>query len=360
MLSIKKAVKSREAARNRRRTENSYFFQISQCLPLDSTIASRIDKSSIIKLSISYIQLRTFKNIQTDVLSDGLSDCSKKLMHYDRMSYSNIKNIIENLLTIKAHKGFTMILSNQFKIIDAFSYKKDLFIQSSVEILGLSFFQFMEKNEQKYFQAIINKLSKSNKSNFIIKLKNPFSRDGQNSYKYFRINISKKIVIGEKKLNKIIYNPEKNTKYNINHCFKSTFDHSQCTIYEMMGTFITNWPLRILEIQQNQFISYADVSLYLYNENQSLYECCQLDDIDSIKEAHYQVIMAGCSITLPYNFNKRSKQLYIVSKFILQENVHIEFNGSLDAKKRFNNDSCESFFRYFGQNFVIYIINYLL
>uniref|UniRef100_A0A669EGV2 Neuronal PAS domain protein 1 n=2 Tax=Oreochromis TaxID=8139 RepID=A0A669EGV2_ORENI len=54
--------KSRNAARSRRGKENFEFFELAKMLPLPGAITSQLDKASVIRLTISYLHMRTFAN----------------------------------------------------------------------------------------------------------------------------------------------------------------------------------------------------------------------------------------------------------------------------------------------------------
>lgn len=72
--------KSRNAARSRRGKENFEFFELAKMLPLPGAITSQLDKASVIRLTISYLHMRTFAS-QGDPpwspLLEGDSNCNK-------------------------------------------------------------------------------------------------------------------------------------------------------------------------------------------------------------------------------------------------------------------------------------------
>ena len=51
--------KSKNAARTRREKENAEFYELAKMLPLPSAITSQLDKASIIRLSTSYLKMRS-------------------------------------------------------------------------------------------------------------------------------------------------------------------------------------------------------------------------------------------------------------------------------------------------------------
>uniref|UniRef100_A0A3Q3B0Q4 BHLH domain-containing protein n=1 Tax=Kryptolebias marmoratus TaxID=37003 RepID=A0A3Q3B0Q4_KRYMA len=50
---------SRNAAKSRREKENGEFSELSKLLPLPAAITSQLDKASIIRLSCSYLRIRS-------------------------------------------------------------------------------------------------------------------------------------------------------------------------------------------------------------------------------------------------------------------------------------------------------------
>ncbi|KAG7279203.1 hypothetical protein CRUP_013595 [Coryphaenoides rupestris] len=59
--------KSKNAAKTRREKENGEFYELAKLLPLPSAITSQLDKASIIRLTTSYLKMRS-------VFPDGLGD----------------------------------------------------------------------------------------------------------------------------------------------------------------------------------------------------------------------------------------------------------------------------------------------
>lgn len=57
MLNIRKE-KSRDAARNRRSKENLQYIELAKLLPLPESITSQLDKASVIRLTISFLNYR--------------------------------------------------------------------------------------------------------------------------------------------------------------------------------------------------------------------------------------------------------------------------------------------------------------
>ena len=51
--------KSKNAARSRREKENAEFFELAKLLPLPNAITDQLDKASVIRLTTSYLKMRT-------------------------------------------------------------------------------------------------------------------------------------------------------------------------------------------------------------------------------------------------------------------------------------------------------------
>jgi single-minded-like protein len=51
--------KSKNAARSRREKENAEFFELAKLLPLPHAITDQLDKASVIRLTTSYLKMRT-------------------------------------------------------------------------------------------------------------------------------------------------------------------------------------------------------------------------------------------------------------------------------------------------------------
>lgn len=51
--------KSKNAAKTRREKENGEFYELAKLLPLPSAITSQLDKASIIRLTTSYLKMRS-------------------------------------------------------------------------------------------------------------------------------------------------------------------------------------------------------------------------------------------------------------------------------------------------------------
>jgi len=51
--------KSKTAARTRREKENAEFTELGRLLPLPPAITSQLDKASVIRLTTSYLKMRT-------------------------------------------------------------------------------------------------------------------------------------------------------------------------------------------------------------------------------------------------------------------------------------------------------------
>uniref|UniRef100_A0A3B4Z5W1 BHLH domain-containing protein n=1 Tax=Stegastes partitus TaxID=144197 RepID=A0A3B4Z5W1_9TELE len=70
--------KSKNAAKTRREKENGEFYELAKLLPLPAAITSQLDKASIIRLTSSYLKMRS-GNI---FVFDAILTLSKRPLHY--------------------------------------------------------------------------------------------------------------------------------------------------------------------------------------------------------------------------------------------------------------------------------------
>jgi len=58
-----KKEKSRDAARCRRGKENYEFYELAKLLPVPTEVSSQLDKASIVRLTMSHLELKKFLEI---------------------------------------------------------------------------------------------------------------------------------------------------------------------------------------------------------------------------------------------------------------------------------------------------------
>ncbi|XP_071353190.1 neuronal PAS domain-containing protein 1 isoform X1 [Trachinotus anak] len=137
--------KSRNAARSRRGKENFEFFELAKMLPLPGAITSQLDKASVIRLTISYLHMRTFAS-QGDPpwspLLEGDSNCSK----VRRSSHSLATDMFEQHLgahLLQSLDGFVFVVSQEGRFLYISETVSIYLGLSQVELTGSSVFDYI-------------------------------------------------------------------------------------------------------------------------------------------------------------------------------------------------------------------------
>ncbi|XP_056297895.1 neuronal PAS domain-containing protein 1 [Pseudoliparis swirei] len=137
--------KSRNAARSRRGKENFEFFELAKMLPLPGAITSQLDKASVIRLTISYLHMRTFAS-QGDPpwspLMQGDSHCRK----VRRSSNSRATDMFEQHLgahLLQSLDGFVFVVSQEGRFLYISETVSIYLGLSQVELTGSSVFDYI-------------------------------------------------------------------------------------------------------------------------------------------------------------------------------------------------------------------------
>ncbi|XP_035986100.1 neuronal PAS domain-containing protein 1 isoform X4 [Fundulus heteroclitus] len=137
--------KSRNAARSRRGKENFEFFELAKMLPLPGAITSQLDKASVIRLTISYLHMRTFAS-QGDPpwspLLEGDNNCSK----VRRSSHSLATDMFEQHLgahLLQSLDGFVFVVSQEGRFLYISETVSIYLGLSQVELTGSSVFDYI-------------------------------------------------------------------------------------------------------------------------------------------------------------------------------------------------------------------------
>uniref|UniRef100_A0A8C6LMU9 Neuronal PAS domain protein 1 n=1 Tax=Nothobranchius furzeri TaxID=105023 RepID=A0A8C6LMU9_NOTFU len=145
--------KSRNAARSRRGKENFEFFELAKMLPLPGAITSQLDKASVIRLTISYLHMRTFAN-QGDPpwspLLEGDSNCSKVFVTFicavRRSAHSLATDMFEQHLgahLLQSLDGFVFVVSHEGRFLYISETVSIYLGLSQVELTGSSVFDYI-------------------------------------------------------------------------------------------------------------------------------------------------------------------------------------------------------------------------
>uniref|UniRef100_A0A8C6S810 Neuronal PAS domain protein 1 n=1 Tax=Neogobius melanostomus TaxID=47308 RepID=A0A8C6S810_9GOBI len=140
--------KSRNAARSRRGKENFEFFELAKMLPLPGAITSQLDKASVIRLTISYLHMRTFAS-QGDPpwspLLEGDNNC-KGEPRVRRSSHSLATDMFEQHLgahLLQSLDGFVFVVSQEGRFLYISETVSIYLGLSQVELTGSSVFDYI-------------------------------------------------------------------------------------------------------------------------------------------------------------------------------------------------------------------------
>ncbi len=117
--------KSRDAARCRRGKESEVFYELARELPLPHSITSNLDKTSVMRLALSYLRLRKLLNtgerqIFSEIHLVGLLCLLLTMWIYLSLDVLNVESELDsqwNSSYQKALDGFLMVLSADGDIV---------------------------------------------------------------------------------------------------------------------------------------------------------------------------------------------------------------------------------------------------
>ncbi|XP_051541584.1 single-minded homolog 2-like [Myxocyprinus asiaticus] len=137
--------KSKNAAKTRREKENGEFYELAKLLPLPSAITSQLDKASIIRLTTSYLKMRT-------VFPDGLGEAWGQSC----VSPMNImtKDLGSHLL--QTLDGFVFVVASDGKIMYISETASVHLGLSQVELTGNSIFEYIHPSDHDEMSAILS------------------------------------------------------------------------------------------------------------------------------------------------------------------------------------------------------------
>ncbi|KAL4232936.1 putative secreted beta-glucosidase sim1 [Mactra antiquata] len=136
--------KSKNAARTRREKENAEFYELAKLLPLPTAITSQLDKASIIRLSTSYLKMRT-------VFPDGLGDqwgcvSTKHRTPLERELGSHLLQTLDGFIFVVAPDGKIMYISETASVHLGLS---------QVELTGSSIYEYIHPNDHDEMAAVL-------------------------------------------------------------------------------------------------------------------------------------------------------------------------------------------------------------
>ncbi|CAL8266099.1 unnamed protein product [Merluccius merluccius] len=138
--------KSKNAAKTRREKENGEFYELAKLLPLPSAITSQLDKASIIRLTTSYLKMRS-------VFPDGLGDAwgqSSRGSHLDSMAKELGSHLLQTL------DGFVFVVAPDGKIMYISETASVHLGLSQVELTGNSIFEYIHPADHDEMTAVLS------------------------------------------------------------------------------------------------------------------------------------------------------------------------------------------------------------
>lgn len=139
--------KSKNAARSRREKENAEFLELAKLLPLPSAITSQLDKASIIRLTTSYLKMRT-------VFPDGLGDAwGARPPPSTASREGSIRELGSHLL--QTLDGFIFVVAPDGKIMYISETASVHLGLSQVELTGNSIYEYIHPADQDEMTAVL-------------------------------------------------------------------------------------------------------------------------------------------------------------------------------------------------------------
>ncbi|XP_050390740.1 single-minded homolog 1 isoform X2 [Patella vulgata] len=135
--------KSKNAARTRREKENAEFYELAKMLPLPSAITSQLDKASIIRLSTSYLKMRT-------VFPEGLGDAwghrTPPRTRLEKELGSHLLQTLDGFIFVIAPDGKVMYISETASVHLGLS---------QVELTGNSIYEYIHPADHDEMTALL-------------------------------------------------------------------------------------------------------------------------------------------------------------------------------------------------------------
>ncbi|MEQ2280320.1 putative secreted beta-glucosidase sim1 [Ameca splendens] len=136
--------KSKNAARTRREKENGEFYELAKLLPLPSAITSQLDKASIIRLTTSYLKMRT-------VFPEGLGE---SWGHVSRSSLDGVGQELGSHL-LQTLDGFIFVVAPDGKIMYISETASVHLGLSQVELTGNSIYEYIHPADHDEMTAVL-------------------------------------------------------------------------------------------------------------------------------------------------------------------------------------------------------------
>ncbi|XP_057177523.1 single-minded homolog 2 [Triplophysa rosa] len=138
--------KSKNAAKTRREKENGEFYELAKLLPLPSAITSQLDKASIIRLTSSYLKMRS-------VFPDGLGEAwgqSSRVSPLDVLAKDLGSHLLQTL------DGFVFVVAPDGKIMYISETASVHLGLSQVELTGNSIYEYIHPSDHDEMNAVLS------------------------------------------------------------------------------------------------------------------------------------------------------------------------------------------------------------
>ncbi|KAF7651229.1 hypothetical protein LDENG_00113800, partial [Lucifuga dentata] len=138
--------KSKNAAKTRREKENGEFYELAKLLPLPAAITSQLDKASIIRLTSSYLKMRS---VFPQGLGDGWGQ-STRFSPLDNMAKELGSHLLQTL------DGFVFVVASDGKIMYISETASVHLGLSQVELTGNSIFEYIHPSDHDEMTAVLS------------------------------------------------------------------------------------------------------------------------------------------------------------------------------------------------------------
>uniref|UniRef100_H2Z9T9 Uncharacterized protein n=1 Tax=Ciona savignyi TaxID=51511 RepID=H2Z9T9_CIOSA len=324
-----KKEKSRDAARSRRGKENFEFYELAKLLPVPSETSSQLDKASIVRLTMSYLQLRKFVSARNSTEKENKAGNPEYFCRPTNQS-ALIQKFFGNFV-LQSLDGFLFVLNKDGRFLfisDTVSIYLGL---SQVDMIGTSIFNYTHPADHPELMEHLKNKSRGNcnpttrrfyssdkneeleadtsSCSFFIRMKSTLTRRGSNlksiGYKVVHITgcMSSKI----------------NCRFKVEQT--SSDDEDEPTNHEAMlgltGLAQVLPPPTLIDIKLDQpmFVVRLDASLrvnyceerieqltdYTIDEvkSRTVYQFIHTSDLLKIKKCHAEILAKGQVVT-PY------------------------------------------------------------
>ncbi|XP_058860489.1 neuronal PAS domain-containing protein 1-like isoform X2 [Acipenser ruthenus] len=334
--------KSRNAARSRRGKENFEFFELAKMLPLPGAITSQLDKASVIRLSISYLRMRDFCR-QGEPSWSPLLEGGPHNKAVGRTQMSLATDLFEHHLgghLLQSLDGFAFVVSHEGRFLYISETVSIYLGLSQVELTGSSVFDYihpadhvemaerlgMRSYRRGVSQAANENTSSSASTSSLAETPEPASRpfppEEDSPYRSFFIRM--KSTLTKRGLH------IRSSGYKVIHVtgrIRSRPTHSSApSVQREMGLValahtLPPSTLNEVRMESHMFVFRVNMDLQvIYCENrikeymdlspeeligQSCYHFIHVEDVDSIRHSHEDLLVKGQVVTGYYRWLQR-------------------------------------------------------